>query len=230
MSTQYLTLNSKLYDIESLVIPEQPTEGSSPLRNKWSLWVQLDSDSRKQGTEYKDSTKCLVSFDTIDSFWGVFNHVPQPSQFMDGPPMTIKGMTTPINSLMIFRDGVRPEWEDPANCEGGHFHYHWKPTGVAPGQMDEFWNNLVLAVVGNTIESDGEFSTTPIIQGVRFVDKRNGTGKQAGIRVEIWFSKPIDPRHLQKVKSRIEKAMVLHLDGTCAEAPRCQVKYHASLA
>lgn len=28
-----------------------------------------------------------------------------------------------IDAIMIFRDGVRPEWEDPLNASGGHFQF-----------------------------------------------------------------------------------------------------------
>ena len=129
---------------------------------------------------------------------------------------------------MIFRDGVSPEWEDPVNSEGGHFQYHWKTTGVSPEQLDEYWNNLVFAMVGNNIEAEGEFSTTPIVQGIRFVDKLSAQGKQAGVRIEVWFSKAVDPRHLQKVRSRLEKSMALHLDGTSGTIPRSDVRYHSN--
>lgn len=228
MSTQYLTLNSSLYDIENLVIPVDAPDSSSLLRHKWALWIQVETDMRKQGGDYKDSTKSLVTFDSIESFWSVFNNVPQPSQFLLGPPLTVTGLTAPINSLMLFREGVHPEWEDAVNRDGGHFQYHWKTSSIEPAQLDEYWNNLVLAVIGNTIEAEGEFADTPIIQGLRFVDKRNATGKQAGLRVEIWFSRAVDSRHLQKVKSKLEKSMVLRLDGTSGQAPRCDVKYHAT--
>lgn len=129
---------------------------------------------------------------------------------------------------MIFRESVSPEWEDPVNSEGGHFQFHWRTNGIAPEQLDEYWNNLVLAMVGHTIESEGEFSTNPIVQGVRFVDKLSGSGKQAGVRIEVWFSKPVDQRHLQKIRSRLEKGMSLRLDGSTGTVPKCDVKYHCN--
>lgn len=127
---------------------------------------------------------------------------------------------------MLFKDGVKPQWEDPVNASGGHFQFHWKPTGITPAQLDEYWNNIVLALAGNTIESEGEFAMSPILQGVRFVDKIHAHGRQAGVRIEVWFSVASDPRHLQKVRSRLEKALALKLDGTPGQIPRCDIRHH----
>ena len=29
-----------------------------------------------------------------------------------------------VNSVDFFKFGIRPEWEDPANQEGGYFRFH----------------------------------------------------------------------------------------------------------
>merc|ERR1711933_579496 len=56
-----------------------------------------------------------------------------------------------IDAIMIFRDNVRPEWEDKLNATGGHFQFQLKPN-IGGGQVDEYWNNLVLGMIGATIE------------------------------------------------------------------------------
>ena len=36
-------------------------------------------------------------------------------------------------ALMLFKDGIRPEWEDAVNSKGGHFTYQLKvqnPLGI----------------------------------------------------------------------------------------------------
>jgi translation initiation factor 4E len=225
MTVTYLTLNKTLADIDSLVIPAESPDVKSNLRFTWALWVQTESTKQDQ-FDYQDSTKQVLTINTIETFWNSFAHIPQPSVFLAREMVLFKDEQ--ISSIMLFREGVRPEWEDEVNAEGGHFQFHWKPKSVEPGQIDEFWNNLVLAVIGNTIESEGEFACLPIVQGVRFVDKLSGQGKQAGVRIEIWFSKPHDPRQLQKVRTRLEKAMACHTDGSLGTVPRCDVKYHCN--
>jgi translation initiation factor 4E len=225
MTVTFLTLNKSHADIDSLVIPVEAPDVKSKLRLKWSFWVQTDA-AEKEESNYNDATKQLIAFDTIESFWATFSNVPQPSVVFGGDKVYMGDDS--VTAMMLFRDGVRPEWEDPVNAEGGHFQFHWKPNGTPPAQLDEYWNNLVLAIVGDTIESEGEFSPYPIIQGVRFVDKLSAQGKQAGVRIEVWFSKPVDPRHLQRVRSRMEKAMALHTDGSMGTVPRCDVRYHCN--
>ena len=224
----YLSLNTKVGNISDLAFPTDLPDPNSKLRFKWDLWVQMDVDIKQQElVDYKASTKTIACFDSIKSFWEVFGAVPQPSVFLQGTNVTLHECDHTVNSLMIFRDGVKPEWEDPVNADGGHLQFHWKPNTITPGQLDEYWNNLVLGVIGNNIEAEGEFSSNPIIQGMRFVNKMSATGKQAGVRVEVWFSRPTDPRHLQKVKTKIEKTMALHLDGSSGTVPRSDIKHHS---
>ena len=228
MTVTYLTLNSKVGSINDLSFPNEAPDGKSKLRFKWNLWVQTDTDVKQQElVDYKASTKSVTCFDSIGSFWDVFEAVPQPSVFLQGTRVTLMDCDQTVNSLMIFRDGVSPEWEDPVNADGGHLQFHWKPNSITPAQLDEYWNNLILGVIGNNVEAEGEFSGNPIIQGMRFVNKMNTTGKQAGVRVEVWFSRPTDARHLQKIKTKLEKTMALHLDGTSGTVPRSDIKHHS---
>jgi translation initiation factor 4E len=225
MTVTFLTFNKSFGDTDNLVIPAEAPDIKSKLTFKWIFWVQVDP-KKQDASDYKEATKQLASFDTIDSFWSTFSSVPQPSVIYQGERISFED--SQVTSMMLFRDGVKPEWEDPVNAEGGHFQFQWKPSGLDPKQLDEYWNNLVLAVIGDTVESEGEFSDSPIIQGIRFVDKMSAPGKQAGVRIEVWFSKPLDARHLQRVRSRMEKAMALHIDGSMGTVPRCDVRYHCN--
>eukprot|EP00434_Breviolum_minutum_P039786 symbB.v1.2.035346.t1/scaffold4737.1/size35595/3 len=72
-----------------------------------------------------------------------------------------------VDALMIFREGVLPQWEDAANAEGGHFQFHFK-TSVGAAQLDEYWNNVVLGALGNTLEP------SDMITGLRLVEPWRG--------------------------------------------------------
>ena len=67
------------------------------------------------------------------------------------------------------------------NANGGHFQFQLKPS-VGGGQIDEHWNNLVLGMIGATIEPAN------MITGVRLVDKLSGPRAANVIRLEVWFS------------------------------------------
>lgn len=120
---------------------------------------------------------------------------------------------------MIFRKGVRPEWEDPLNASGGHFQFQLKST-MEGGQIDEYWNNLVLGVVGGTIEP------SDIITGVRLVDKLSGPRQANGIRLELWFTGYEDTAAVSQLKKSVERCMSTRLDGVMGAVPKCDAKTH----
>merc|ERR1712113_1150597 len=118
----------------------------------------------------------------------------QPS----GPPHS-------IDAIMIFRDGISPEWEDPANANGGHFQIQLKPQ-TAAGQIDEYWNNLVLALVGES------FDCSSMITGVRLVDKLSGKGKVTdAIRVELWYHSKATKSDVEAMKKSMDKILTTKL-------------------
>ncbi|CAJ1367243.1 unnamed protein product [Effrenium voratum] len=123
-----------------------------PLRYTWSIWEQIMQSSDKSSA-YSDATHKVASFSTVQSFWKLWNHMPQPSELLEQKRMVREqsdGLHV-IDAVMIFRENIRPEWEDKMNAQGGHFQFQLKP-GIGGGQVDEYWNNLVLGMIGATIE------------------------------------------------------------------------------
>jgi len=48
----------------------------------------------------------------------------------------------------LFKTGIKPMWEDRANSAGGKWQLRVKDRHT----LDEFWQNLVLALVGETAD------------------------------------------------------------------------------
>jgi len=215
----------------------------------WEQIMQV-SDGSKAPQHYSDATHKVATFNTVQQFWRVWNSMPQPSELLDqkrmvrevqpneltraratgdggmdeddsddpGPLPTSTGLHV-IDAIMIFRKGVKPEWEHPANANGGHFQFQLKST-IEPGQIDEYWNNLVLGVVGGAIEP------AEIITGVRLVDKLSGPRQANGIRLEVWFSQYEDKTRVGILKKNIERCMSTRLDGIVGPIPKCDAKTH----
>ena len=79
---------------------------------------------------------------------------------------------------MVFREGVKPEWEDKMNRDGAE----WFCRKAFPlPQLDDFWANLTMGMVGETIDPRDE------ICGARVVDK--STGQRQMYRLELWFKR-----------------------------------------
>jgi len=80
--------------------------------------------------------KKITDFDTVESFWRLFNNLSPPSVLPSG------------SDFHLFKGGIEPEWESEGNVGGGTWTYrmHVKDTNG----IDQAWFQLVLLLVGNT--------------------------------------------------------------------------------
>jgi translation initiation factor 4E len=148
----------------------------------------------------------------VKGFWKYWNHLPQPSELLDGKKFVRETAESRnvVDALMVFREGIKPEWEDSTNATGGHFQFQLKP-GIGGGVIDEYWNNIVLGMIGGTIEP------VDMITGVRLVDKL-AQNRTASIRIEVWFSNFEDTTQVDLLQRNLEKCMGTKLDGTVSSA------------
>lgn len=51
-----------------------------------------------------------------------------------------------MDCFMFFREGIRPEWEDPRNKDGGHLLYQIQYPHAK--QVDTLWNYLIYDLIG----------------------------------------------------------------------------------
>merc|ERR1719373_1022415 len=173
-------------------------------------------------TTYSDATHMVSSFSSVQDFWKLWKTLPQPSELLEGKRM-IRELDEGVNvidAIMIFKENIKPEWEDETNAKGGHFQIQFKPS-VGGGQIDEYWNNLVLGMVGATIEPAN------MITGVRLVDKLSGPRAANVIRLEVWFTNFEDNAAVQTLRKNVEKCMGTRLDGSVGSAPKCDTKPHS---
>lgn len=183
----YLSFNPKVSP-QARVMPEVSAEELAKMQkvdpklpHTWVLWEQLVRKSDK--AQYSDFTHELCKWKTVKDFWASFNHLPQPSELLDGKKFMReeKGEKQLVDALMIFREGVRPEWEAPENVNGGHFQLQLTPK-LGGGVVDELWNNCVLGIISGCVEP------AHMIMGIRLVDKLNAKNKPC-VRIEVWFNK-----------------------------------------
>mmetsp|Transcript_71247 Transcript_71247/g.189027 ORF Transcript_71247/g.189027 Transcript_71247/m.189027 type:complete len:240 (-) Transcript_71247:37-756(-) len=216
---QFLSFNSKISpDIGSFQQPsasdlEEMKSKDPPLRYTWTIWEQVaQNPGEKQPKEYSDATHRVASFSTVKGFWKYWNHLPQPSELLDGKKFVreVDGSRSIVDALMVFREGIKPEWEDPVNASGGHFQFQL-PASLGGGPVDEKWNNIVLGLVGGSIEP------AEMITGVRLVDKIVLKSRNPAVRIEVWFSNMDDADKVDLLESNLQKCMAARLDGTCGQ-------------
>ena len=78
-----------------------------------STWIvsyvhkNLTKNDKKDIASWSTAIRNIASFNQLEQAKYVFSEIPKPSQW-------------PINSnLGVFREGIRPVWEDPMNSDGG---------------------------------------------------------------------------------------------------------------
>lgn len=213
----FLSLNTSINpEANSMWQPSSETEKQEllaqdpPLRYNWVLWEQIMQSGKS--AQYSDATHKVASFGTVKGFWKYWNHLPQPSELLENKKIVREqpdGQIQVVDAIMLFREGVRPEWEDRTNANGGHFQFQLKPQ-LGGGQIDEYWNNLVIGMVGSTIEPAG------IITGIRLVDKVQ-QNRASSVRIEVWFSNFDDTENVDLLQRNVEKIMCAKLDGSTSQ-------------
>jgi len=214
-----LSFNAKLSpDMVEYLKPSdeelEETKRTDPrLHSPWTIWEMKEKGKKKDDF---DSGSATASFSTVKGFWKHWNHLPQPSELFDGKKFmreTREGKAI-VEVLMLFRDNVKPEWEYPANATGGHFQMMLNYK-VGPAQIDEYWNNLVLGMVADTIKPAG------MITGVRLVDKLGASSPlRQHIRIELWYSDHKDTAKVDLLQESVEKCMSTKVDGTTERLPK----------
>mmetsp|Transcript_25859 Transcript_25859/g.57051 ORF Transcript_25859/g.57051 Transcript_25859/m.57051 type:complete len:246 (-) Transcript_25859:46-783(-) len=214
-------------------------EKPMPLKFTWCIWEQIvaadkGGQKKQHQSDYAQTTREVAEFATVQDFWRLWNHIPQPSQLLDTSGGNFRRMVrdtdsqqSVIDAIMIFQKGVKPQWEDTANSTGGHFQVTIKiasgGSGTPPGQIDEYWNNIVLGVIGATVEP------AEMITGLRLVDKLSKSGGASMLRMEIWFRDLADKDKVDILERSVKRCLGTKLDGVPNEAklPKIDIKPHS---
>lgn len=67
----------------------------------------------------------------------------------------------------LFKQGIRPEWEDSQNKHGGKWAFQFKDKRAVP--IDDLWLHVMLAAIGETLEEDedGDGEVMGVVVNVR---------------------------------------------------------------
>ncbi|KAI8638806.1 translation initiation factor eIF 4e-like domain-containing protein [Parasitella parasitica] len=111
---------------------------SHALHYGWVFWFMHRSRGEKI-TDYEGAMKKIATFNTIEEFWAVYSHLRRPSELPN------------ISDYHLFKEGVRPVWEDTVNIDGGKWIVRLKK-----GLASRYWELLVLAIIGDQFDVKDE--------------------------------------------------------------------------
>ncbi|KAK4047353.1 eukaryotic translation initiation factor 4E [Microbotryomycetes sp. JL221] len=110
-----------------------------PLYSPWTLW--FDSASKQdKAKSWDEALVKVISFSSVEEFWSLYNNIVPPS------------LIHPNSNYYLFKQGVKPAWEDNANSKGGKWSVQL-PRGKYSDQIDNFWLYTMLAAIGETLET-----------------------------------------------------------------------------
>lgn len=187
MSTEEVTQKTQDLSLDNTTTvfdTKEEFNAKHPLNSRWTLWYTKPQTNDSEN--WHDLLKPVITFSSVEEFWGIYNAIPPPNQL-------------PLKSdYHLFKEGIRPEWEDAQNSKGGKWLYSFSKRESAP-IINDLWLRGLLAVIGETIE-DEENEVNGIVLNVR---------KQA-FRVGVW-TRDCEESKLITVGERLK--LILQLQG-----------------
>lgn len=178
----------------------------------------------KNPNQWKDNMMELCHFHTVEEFWRNFHYCPKPSDaFFDGECRKKIGPDSKtVEEYSLFKKGIEPEWGDPNNVVGGEWFCRQYFEGDV---LDLYWQNLVLAVIGESIEDSTDINKSyeDHINGVRVVDKSRNFPLY---KVEIWINTR-DPAIRNRIKTRLLEVIVDGQPPHIKTVPKFEWKDHS---
>lgn len=202
-----MTVDCEYFSLNTNLVPSLPTPKPDPnfdqareykLIYNWTLSEMSDATNQQRGaktaTYNPDNMNEVASISSIPEFWRYWNSLPQPSELLEGKKLISQRDNTTVGSVMLFREGIQPAWEDAYNAEGGEFQFRLNKRSFGSNQMglaDELWNNLVLGILGGMIQP------CSMVTGIRMLDRLNSKAQM--LRFEVWFTSldKVDVRDLE---------------------------------
>lgn len=106
-----------------------------PLQNEWTMSFSLPS-AKQSGDTFTAQITEIVTFGTAEDFWRLFNNLREPEKL-------------PLRSdYHLFKKGIMPAWEDPANAKGGKWVVELQRH--ERDSLNQAWLLTSLAMIGET--------------------------------------------------------------------------------
>jgi len=169
--------------------PAKNASSERKLGNSWCIWEKYQEAYVQTTSNYDKNLFIIYTFDSLEKFALLWKHTTysNPSRlFYDLQNDTTKKVVVLegkeeeekiVDGLFMFKQGVEPKWEDPANQKGSDI---WcELAGLDSAAIDTFWRGLMFALIGEN------FPHNEYITGFRILDRMK---KHRSIKFELWIS------------------------------------------
>uniref|UniRef100_A0A5F9D8Y7 Eukaryotic translation initiation factor 4E type 2 n=1 Tax=Oryctolagus cuniculus TaxID=9986 RepID=A0A5F9D8Y7_RABIT len=109
-----------------------PGPAEHPLQYNYTFWYSRRTPGRPTSSQsYEQNIKQIGTFASVEQFWRFYSHMVRP------------GDLTGHSDFHLFKEGIKPMWEDDANKNGGKWIIR-----LRKGLASRCWENLILAMLG----------------------------------------------------------------------------------
>ena len=158
------------------------------LENKFSFLYRVDNSNQYSAPKqilakekYESQVKKIAEFDTIEDFWDIFQHLRKPDSCRPGI------------EFFMFKEDIKPLWEDENNKNGGRFSIKLKQ-----GYTTIIWEEMIFTLIGGILPKEVKDEINGIVV----------TSKKEFNTVQIWF-KTFDSKITKEIETCIRDILVI---------------------
>jgi len=120
-----------------------------PLQNSWTLWF-FKPDKVDRNKKWEDCQRSIITFNTVEDFWALYNHIEQASKLNAGCDYS------------LFKEGVKPMWEDDRNRRGGRWVINLNKSQRSTS-LDNFWLEVMLCLIGEAFDEHSKYVNGAVV-------------------------------------------------------------------
>lgn len=147
----------------TIIEEEEVDKHQFPLLFNWKFWFSHHKKNQKNTEKFGSVLNEIISFDNLETFWRAYNNI-------------IGIDHLPANTdFFLFKDYIKPEWEDIKNKKGGRWIYDiaWDKSKhqFISQHTENVWIKLILALIGNLFE-ECEYFICGVVLSIRHYNNK----------------------------------------------------------
>ena len=130
---------------------------------RWKFWYSYHKKNQNSREKFGSVLNEIITFDNLETFWRAYNNI-----------ITIEHL--PSNTdFFLFKDYIKPEWEDIKNKNGGRWIYDiaWDKSKhqFISQYTENVWTKLILSLIGNLFE-ENEYFICGVVLSIRHYNNK----------------------------------------------------------
>eukprot|EP01026_Neomeris_dumetosa_P032626 TRINITY_DN2593_c0_g1_i10.p2 TRINITY_DN2593_c0_g1~~TRINITY_DN2593_c0_g1_i10.p2 ORF type:complete len:197 (-),score=15.58 TRINITY_DN2593_c0_g1_i10:214-804(-) len=163
------------------------------LEHQWTLWVDIQEGySHKNSQNWGASMQEVYTVSTVEDFWCLYHNLITP------------GKLKPRADMYFFKEAIKPDWEEPANEQGGSWSALVPKSADSKKMLDKWWENVLLALIGEQFEQSNE------ICGVCCNIRRGLEQPKNPDRISLWTKNAQDKNLQTEIGQQFKSLLEIH--------------------